>query len=478
MMKKLTSWIEEVSSRGHWDFPLLMALLFFFSVRPYLLQSSLDIDEMIGWGWLSLSWSELLEIVLNDSQGLAFFSIMKVINGVFYFANDYWLRLPGLMLGFGTVLLWGSFWARRYSDRPIVYLVLAGILIFNPLVQFVFSYARPYALAFLILSWLLVKILRAADDKGPQPVSVSWVDVFLVGILVNTHHVALIWLAGIVICVILFRVPLIWGSAAPKFAKMAVIGVFTALAASVIGMQLTRGESLVWSQGYSHHPLAIVTMIFSHGSIVWLAFMLLGLLLRQLKLDFATRFALGVLAIGLVGYALLAMMGVNLFLFRHMRYAIPFALILQGETLKWVLSSRWTYRAAAIFVIIGYHFIPSFRAYPNEFRQGPKQILQQLRAVGGDLATAEVDCHVFPPMLGEGVLANYSRMYFEVDVCSRYLNDASDIDWEKSDFVIHLKRPASPGETASRSRIELPTGWRESERGQLDKEWALLIKER
>jgi hypothetical protein len=480
MIKKLSSWAEDASFRGTWDIPLLMAIVFYFSVRPYLVQSSLDIDEMISWEWLTLSWDGLLSIILADSQGLAFFSILKVIDGVFPLSNDYWLRLPSLALGFATVVLWGSFWQRRYAGYPIVVLVLAALLMFNPLVQFIFSYAGPYALAFLILSWLLIKIMRAADEKGPGSVSVSWWDVLLVGILFNTHHLAVIWLAGVVTCLIVFRVPLHWGSALPKFAKWAVIGGFATLAASVIGAQLIRGESLAWSQSFAHHPVAFVTMIFSHGSIVWPAFFLLGLLLRQLRLDFSTRFALGVLAFGLLGYAVMSALGVNLFLFRYMSYAIPFALILQGETVKWVVSSRWIYRTAAVLVLIGHQLLPDFRAYAQGIRQGPKQILQQLKVVGGDLTTAEVDCHIFTPAVGEGVMAKYSRMYYEVDVCSRYLNRASEIDWEKSDYVIHLKRPRAAGEP-SKPGLELPVGWSASVPGQpaqSENEWTLFIKDR
>lgn len=437
---------------------ITIAISFFFVSRAHLLSDSLDIDEILTWNWFTGSWTNLWGKLIMDTQSFVYYVLIKFFHIFVSLDNDYWLRVPSLILGSIAIGMWSYYWHKKYYLKPVLVVFFVLLLGFNPLFQYISTYARSYILAFILISFLAIRISmqikyldRVDTDFPERSIKLSYWEVVTACLLINVHHLGAIWFSGLLVTSIFLKLKIDWGHGKSSVFKKAITIFSIVFFIWSFVIQWQNRHLMLWSMDFLQHPEQIMGQVFGYGSYLWLILIITMLILDRAKLSFNFRFWLFHLAFILSVFLIALSFSINLFIFRYLSIVIPTVLILQEEVFVWI------YELKSFFRII-YLWLPLAAAYviyaPNlKFpqRYGPKNMFVALRNQGSINADTRVACLI----KSENLLRNYSLTYFKRDICSEYWRTMDVKNLNNFDFLIvlshdNINRP---------SGFNVPAGW-------------------
>jgi hypothetical protein len=418
---------------------LIVALVFFYVMRKNLLLESLDLDEIINWSWITGSWNYFWIHISRDTQGIAYYGILKLVNSLFPLKNDYWIRVPSLFMAIAMIIFWMRYWLRKYEGNLVIVVALGLLYLTNPLIAYISTYARYSILLFSLISILSTRFFDylQQDQNEAKYFSLGYLDVFCIGLIINTNSLGVIWLFSwwITSRILKINIDFGFGNTIPK---KVILAVFSLCAYYVFINQLNAGANLSWATSMPIGLGALLFFIFGQGFYYWAPLIFLQALLERGRASIKFKFNLTHLILVIFGmWAFLIINSTNLFIFRYYLIILPIAFLLQEEVLIWLGKSKSIFRAAIVTiclstVMLSYEYV----AHKAVLRTGAKQILLWLKKnIGNDLEKNQVAC-IFPDNGFTGVLKNYSTQYFSKDICSSYDSSADYNLLKKAKFLI------------------------------------------
>jgi|GEM_PF-5940913 len=211
---------------------LFVVVLFIFWLfkRPELLVSSLDVDELITSNWIRLSWFKLVQILHYDTHFPFYFLLLKAATFLPTPENDYWLRIPSLLISSVALFMGIQHWLNRGTDREnekkIGALYFALLFLFLPLLTTLSIYGRPYCLLILGTVWLLL-LTQQSLEQGEPLLSRSFVSA--TAVLLMAHPLGVVFWFSIFCSNWIFQRSQIWrvhSKAVPVLLGLTVILVF------------------------------------------------------------------------------------------------------------------------------------------------------------------------------------------------------------------------------------------------------------
>lgn len=414
----------------------------------------MDIDELLNWTWIDLSWGELLIQIELDSQGVAYFSLVKLIHAIWPLNNDYWIRFPSFIFGAITVFIWSVYWMKTYGEQILIVVLMLILLMTNPLFHFVFSYSRSYSLAIPIISYFVTRFYFELRNSEERKISIDTLEATFIGVLINTHHLAAVLSFSVFVALLISRVRIIWAKPSRGRLNWCILILSSAIFFYFSIKQFLRGERILWTQSFVEYSDMTPLLLFGYGSFIWVVALVLKIMVQKFRVGRAMWFVLIALGITYLHFFIFRSLGVNLFIHRFLSLTIPLFLVMQGDILKWLLNSRSWFFFIWICFLLSPIKLQELAPYKAEFHYGPKQILTGLKKQNKVSEQTAVDCLLIDRD-GSKFLWRYSTVYFGRDICTRYISSGQAIDWVNANFILGSFIPAHHRELPS----PLPKNW-------------------
>lgn len=389
----------------------LVCLCFFIIQRDILLTYSLDPDEIFSWTLSTGGFVDLIQEVLKHCQQFVYYISLKIWMSVFP-SNDYWVRVPSVIAGMGSIVALMSLGRRVFGES---HLFLQGIFLFL-FPQFVFysNYARPYAFLLLFVSVNLYFLHRYyfSEVKSRRDLHIFLSTLILT---IFTHHIGFIYLAAVVLALLIYKKKI-----ASRFELIPYELVLVLYFILVLKQKAFMGNAVSWIEPL--HLSSIPTFFVANK--LFLIFYLLPLLgivglVRTKKWDSFPAFLLGIIGIFIVGIAAASILVTPLFTHRHFYVLLPciFILTLYGY------ESLDKFKPIGLFLFFIYLISGGHKLYTDKIhfysRLDTKHFLKNLNM------NVEIKDQFHCVQYGgaASLIKNYSIQYYGVDLCKTSSNE-------------------------------------------------------
>ncbi|MCK5882101.1 MAG: hypothetical protein KAG61_00310 [Bacteriovoracaceae bacterium] len=216
MIKNVFSFLQNYSRHNVWVdriFSVLIivsiVIIYFKERLLYLTNNSLSEDELHMMHFVSVDfWKFAYEFVILDSVHILYYLLMKFYGFFFPLLDDFYLRLPSVLIGLLTVFLVYYFIRKRIGETIAGFSTI--VLIFNNQFFFTSTYSKPYILLSFLIALHLVQIFylfieSSSYNNLPQYLRRRThlsVTTFLISI---THPLSFFYFAALFVSLILFR---------------------------------------------------------------------------------------------------------------------------------------------------------------------------------------------------------------------------------------------------------------------------------
>lgn len=410
----------------------------------------MNYDEILAWEWESGTWHDLFLGVFNDTQQFLYYALVKISLYLAPVNNDFWVRVPSLLMGAGATLGIYYYVRRSYSTFTAVFFIASTIV--HPLISCVATYNRPYSLLLFLMCWHLVlcqKVLIKEDTKNNW---FQWALVVTTIALPFVHYLSLVYLFGVFVG-ILFSVgfaPLarIYSS----IGKISFLIVGACAAAICFVDQYQFRDRIAWAfEAYGYFD--VVSMAVGSGGVFLLCFF------YRLKL-FSLRDATEKFLVYSFAVVLIIMTSSKMWVGQYFIMLTPISLWLSCIYFeKIVVSLRERqflnkYKLATILAVLIFINSSVFRnlGFETKFTTASHFFFKMVRT--GDWIGLK---HFFVELKEKNVINNdtrilcvknqvylserpaeyYSKMYWKRDICSRYVTNLEDIgDISSYEYVL------------------------------------------
>jgi len=183
---------------------LILLVIFFLDKRSILVETSLELDEILSWNLALNSWGDLFKEVYGFTHQILYYLILKIWIFFSPVNNDYWIRVPSLLFSFSSLALIFSYFFERGKEVAGVFVVL--LFYFNSEFLFLSTHNRPYA---LLLFLAVINILSLSIYlKGKNKI---FSDVFFISLLLMllTHYISVFYVVAMVIALSFLKIPIL-----------------------------------------------------------------------------------------------------------------------------------------------------------------------------------------------------------------------------------------------------------------------------
>lgn len=444
------------------NFPFFIEaiLLFLFGViqnSPRLIESSLDYDEILSWEWETGSWANLFYDVFNDTQQILYYVLVKAFLFVAPVNNDYWIRVPSLVLGSAAFL--GIFYYVRKNYSWLTAVFFVGMVVFHPLISYVVTYNRPYSLLLFLMGINICLAHSIFIKRNTENKWINWSFFISLVAIGFTHYLGFFYgaslLVGTVVATGFDPIRKFLNSTAMK---VAILIALTVLISCFI-YQFQYRHRINWI--YENQPSlkAALWQTFGIGGV------LLGIFFIQLNKfkdrDPTEKF----LAVGIL-VSLLLICSFRIWVDRYMTILLPFSIWLSALYMEKAVNfvrKRGLIVEYSFVALMGGAFLFSpvladavfpgmaFGGVSGDFSrpfrlgnsQGVKHLFFTMKEAQLVFPETKVLC-VDIPSLAEHPLAQYSKMYWGRDVCTEYTSSFDkDTDLSNYHYIIHIKANAN-----------------------------------
>ena len=401
----------------------------------------MNYDEILAWEWELGTWRDLFLGVFNDTQQFLYYALVKISLYLAPVNNDFWVRVPSLVLGSCATLGLYCYIRKNYSTPTVVF--FAGSVILHPAIAYVATYNRPYSLFLFLMCWHLLLCQKVLIKRDLKSEWLQWGLVITTAALPFVHYLALIYLFSILIGVLLTVGP------APLVKVYSSVGkLLFSIAAAIVTVacfsyQFQFNDRIAWVFESRRDYFEAVKMAIGLGGIL-----LLGLFYKIKSFssrDSTEKF----LAISFV-VALLLMTLSKLWIGQYFVMLTPLSLWLSSLYFEKVVQSLKEFQllkkyllvvALAIFILTNPYFIKRFNfenkmiADSNIFFQsfrtgdleGLKQFFIRLKEKNVITDNSKVLCIKGEDYISERPAEQYSKMYWQRDICSKYVTSVSEV---------------------------------------------------
>lgn len=189
--------------RFRWELSLALTCLFFFIFqREVLVSYTLDSDELFSWSLATSEWSFLFKEGFRHGQQPLYYFLLKIWSFITP-QNDYWVRLPSLLLGLGSIVYLFKMAKELFKENQ-VYLQGFFVLLFPQLI-FYSTYARPYALLLFLSCLNLFFLLKKYFTEEKESKNLNLGFFLSLFALVLTHHVGFVYALALGISLFLLK---------------------------------------------------------------------------------------------------------------------------------------------------------------------------------------------------------------------------------------------------------------------------------
>ncbi len=415
-------------------FLALVCLGFFFIQRDVLLTASLDPDEILSWNLATGSFGELFSEGLKHCQQFLYYLVLKLWSFVFP-SNDYWIRMPSLLFGTGTIAVLFFLSRRVFKEEHLFF--QAVLLFLYPQVVFYSTYARPYGLLILLISINLYFLYKTYFQSNLSKRDLHFFLISLIGILF-THHVGAIYLIAIVMSLLMAKRKI-----GPKFDLIPYQIFLIIYLAQFIKQKGFLSQSVSWIE-----PMSLARLPeFIFNNRLYLIFFILPLvgigfsLKRKLQNKVETRdrflvFNLSVIVLFFIGICLGSLLVTPLFTHRHFYLLFPSIFLLSLFGLEDVKN----YKSFILILLLFFILSGGHKLYKREVISGgyadTKTFLRTLNK-HVDIKSGFTCVHERGGI--ENFLKNYSIQYYNVDICKKY---STSVEGEKVILInLDSKKP-------------------------------------
>lgn len=433
---------------------LLFAWIFFQN-RPKLISSSLNYDEILAWEWESGPWRDLFAGVLNDTQQLLYYMVVKVS---LYFTptnNDFWVRFPSLVLG-SCATLGIYYYIRKNYSLPTVVFFIANTICLH-LIAFVATFNRPYSLFLFLMCWNLVLSHKLLIKRDSESEWLKWSLVVTTAALPFVHYLAFIYLFSVLTGVLLTVGPAPIKHVYSSIGKLLFSTVAAVVVTACFSYQIQFKDRISWVFDFDRDYFDIMLVTVGHGGVFLLGFF------YKIK-DFASRDSTEkFLATSfIVGLLLLTLS--KLWIAQYFLMLTPLSLWLSSlyfekgvQAIKEIQFLRKYVIAMAIglFLFLNPYFIQRFKlenrvvaASDSFFKSvrpgdwvGLKHLLFRLKEEKMITSDSKVLCVIRSDTYSaERPVELYSKMYWQKDICSKYVTNFNELnDIASYDYILLAK---------------------------------------
>lgn len=434
---------------------LFLSLVLFFQNAPRLVFSSLNMDEILSWQWASGSWGDLFRGVYNDTQQILYYALLKIFMLMAPAESDLWVRIPSLLLGSFAVCGIYQYVRRNYSLPTALFFIVGSIT--HPLIAYVSTYNRPYALLFFLTAWHLFLAHRLLIQSKAASNGVKWLLVFGTVAIPFAHYLGLFYLFS-VFCAVLMTVGM---KPIAQLFKSSAKRVFVLSMFAVVGVclayQYQFRERISWALGGDVNFFRSVFTSSGFSGILLVTFFVDLKNFRQRSVT--EKFLSAGLVVGL-SLMIVSRMWTPVYMIILTPYflwlaALYFEKIFMSVRTKDFFKSYALSIALAALVFINPYFIqritPEFKvfmatnAFLKVFRTGNwdgiKNLLEHLKENRLIQENTKVLCIRPEWLLIDKPIELYSKMYFGKDICTEYLTNVDHkVEVTKYDYVIYVQK--------------------------------------
>jgi len=417
----------------------IIALIFFMSRRSFLIDVTLDQDELFSWMLISGSWLDFFNIILRDSQQFLYFALVKIWQDILSTQSDYLVRMPSLIFASLTVGL--TFHLMREIFSGLIAVVVAAFLVQNPVFGYFATYHRPYSLLCFLIIMIIFSVWRLIEGRQKEFYSNLFL-IFTV-LLLYTHYLGLIFSFSIIIIMLLLGIKLTVNTR-----KLAFLAIVMALYCLQLVYQFEHSLKLIeWTKGNGYFEFIGFAYLFkfAHRNPLAIAtyFCLFLFLISLVKRDIQRNspqnifilFNFYSFLLGILIFFLLSLSQVSLLVDRYLLVFLIFLL----APISYSLSIICNRKDGEVFLAFLLLFISADRnkLFGHEERLNVKGFFKQLRDKKYFKNEDRILCLYDGPYVG--VLTQYSKMSLKRDICSRHIGTGEfqqDVLDQGYDYVI------------------------------------------
>lgn len=421
-----------------------------FQNRPRLLSSSMNYDEILAWEWESGTWLQLFTGVLNDTQQVLYYALVKIN---LYFTssnNDYWARFPSLVLGSSATLGIYYYIRKNYSMPTAAFFV--GSVVLHPLIAYVATYNRPYSLFLFLMCWHLVLCHKVLIKRESENNWLQWGLVISTAALPFVHYLALIYLLSVLIGVLLTVGPESLVRVYSSIGRLLFSAVAGIVLAICFSYQIQFNERISWVFDSQYDYFYAVKMAVGFGGVFLFFFFYKiktfssrDLTEKFLAISFVVALLLMTLSKLWIGQYFLALTPLSLWL-----SSLYFEKVLQSFREIQLLRKYVAVVILAIFLFINPYFTKGvnlenrlftvadifFRSFRTGDLEGLKHFFIRLKEKNVITNESKILC-VKGDAISERPAEQYSKMYWQRDICSKYVISVREIpDIATYDYIL------------------------------------------
>lgn len=441
MVNRLQKYISSHSERLSYVLTSFAIMIFFFWKKRFILEISLDDDEMFSWRAISGSWPDFFMAILSDSQQFLYFGISKAFHD-FLGPDDYWLRVPSLVISSLAVGLVYYLFRRIYPG--IVAALVCGLVFLNPVFGTLSVYHRPYALLTLLAVINLFIVWKLISDKDKREL---YNNLFLISLLLMlyTHYLGVVYVASILAAFYLLKFRIVFTRrkiiAAIVFAVLYVIQFCYQISHSLILIKWTKFDG-----GAFHHigfPYLMPNPLNSAQAIITLVCLFLFLVmcvLRKLdknkEQDVFVLYSVLVFVFGLSIFFFVSLSPVSLFVEKYLWFYFIFLLAPVAYVLNTIV--RFREGTTVITMILLFVTLTHTGDYYLYDRPNVREFFQSIKDEEFVKEEKKLLCSYDDGYVG--VLTQYSKMYLKRDICTKhiYSYEAGDLEIKDFDYVVRF----------------------------------------
>lgn len=384
-------------------FIIISSFLFIYPKRGLISEYTLDADEILSWLLVEKSFTGMWVETFRALMQPIYYTSLKLWMIIAPENNDYWLRVPSILLSYLACLLI-SYQIRKFTNWTIASLMFVFMSNLDWVV-ICSTMARSYPLLLLFSSlniFFFVKVLQQENIEKYYKFFIATLVLILF-----THNSALFYVSSVLVVLFLREDR---GSFFKRRESIALVPFLILYGVEVVLQYLNYRHKVSWI-GESHFDFTF------KDSILVIYFISLLFLLCKYKKNILKKYA----------FSLAPLVGIVLYLFVDtfimpilvQRYFVVFYPMMLFSIAVLFYNLLETKMGIVIFVLfISFHlnvYKPSSYTEYYSYKVDYKYFFMNLKKLKLDLNDSEVECVVKGSY--KDVLSPYSKMYIGNEIC-------------------------------------------------------------